>query len=75
MADLSPTTGETFYSGDWEGIQDIIRVLNISEGNARVAVHRLRKRFRDLFREEVAQTVASAEDIEEELRHLLSVLS
>lgn len=32
MADISPTTGEQFYSGDWQGIQDIIRVLNIGEG-------------------------------------------
>lgn len=32
MADLSPTTGQTFYSGDWAGVQDIIRVLNIGEG-------------------------------------------
>lgn len=49
--------------------------LAISEGAARVAAHRLRKRFRDLFRQEVAQTVASHEDVDEEVRHLVSVLA
>jgi hypothetical protein len=32
MADLSPVTGEQYYSGDWSDIQEIIRVLNIGEG-------------------------------------------
>lgn len=49
--------------------------LGMNEGALRVAVHRLRKRFRQIFREEIAHTVASAEDAEEELRHLLAVLS
>jgi len=49
--------------------------LGLSEGALRVAVHRLRKRFRALFREEIAHTVARSEDIEDELRHLLEVLS
>lgn len=40
----------------------------------RVEVHRLRKRFRQLFREEVSQTVAAEEDVDEEIRHLLEVL-
>jgi RNA polymerase sigma-70 factor (ECF subfamily) len=49
--------------------------LNISEGNARVAVHRLRKRFRDLYRKEVSQTLPDGADLEGELRHLASVLA
>ncbi len=49
--------------------------MGSTEGAVRVAVHRLRKRFRELFREEIAHTVARGEEIEEELRHLLSVLS
>ena len=49
--------------------------LGMSEGAAKVAVHRLRRRFRNLFREEVAQTVTRSEDIEEEIRHLLGVFS
>jgi RNA polymerase sigma-70 factor (ECF subfamily) len=51
------------------------RELNMGEGALRVAVHRLRKRFRELFREEIAHTVARAEDVEEEFRHLLAALS
>jgi RNA polymerase sigma-70 factor (ECF subfamily) len=49
--------------------------LGMSEGAVRVAVHRLRGRFRELFREEVARTVGSAEEIEEEIRHLLAALT
>jgi RNA polymerase sigma-70 factor (ECF subfamily) len=49
--------------------------LCLSDGATRIAVHRLRKRFRELFRAEVAQTVASHEDINEEMRHLITVLA
>lgn len=49
--------------------------LATNEGAARVAVHRLRKRFRVIFRQTIAQTVAHAEEVETEVRHLLGVLS
>ncbi len=49
--------------------------LGLSEGNLRVAVHRLRKRFRVLLREEVAGTLADPADVDEELRALLAALS
>ena len=32
MSDISPTTGETYYSGSWTEIQDILRVIDIGEG-------------------------------------------
>lgn len=48
--------------------------LGLSENAARVAVHRLRRRFRELFREEIAHTLARPEDIDDEIRHLLSCL-
>ena len=32
MADISPTTGETYYSGDWEQVKDVLRVLNMDDG-------------------------------------------
>ncbi len=54
---------------------DISKALGLSEGAVRVAVHRLRQRYGELLREEVAQTVASADEVEEELRYLLQVLS
>lgn len=49
--------------------------LNLTEGTVKVAVHRLRQRFRELLRAEVAHTVARPEDIDDELRHLISVAS
>jgi RNA polymerase sigma-70 factor (ECF subfamily) len=48
--------------------------LGLSEGAVKVTVHRLRLRFRELLREEVAHTVTSAEEIDEELRHLITVV-
>ena len=48
--------------------------LQMSEGAARVAVHRLRKRFREIFREEIAQTLGEGEDPEGEMRHLAVAL-
>jgi RNA polymerase sigma-70 factor (ECF subfamily) len=49
--------------------------LAMSESTARVALHRLRKRFRDVFRETVADTVCSAAEAENEMREVLAVLS
>jgi len=46
----------------------------MSEGAVKVAVHRLRRHFRDLVRDEIAQTVSSPEEIEDELRHLWSAV-
>ena len=43
-------------------------------GAARVAVHRLRQRYGELLRAEIAQTVATPEGIDEELRYLFSLL-
>ncbi len=48
--------------------------LGASEGAARVAVHRLRKRFREIYREEIAQTLSEAADVDAELHHLARAL-
>lgn len=48
--------------------------MNCGEGAARVAVHRLRKRFRELFRENTAATLAEGEDVETEMKHVVAVL-
>lgn len=48
--------------------------LGVSEGAARVAVHRLRKRFRDSFRGTIADTVADPGDVEDEVRHVAKLL-
>ena len=49
--------------------------LGISEAAVKVAVHRLRRQFRDVVRDEIAQTVSSASEIEDELRHLWSAVA
>jgi RNA polymerase sigma factor (sigma-70 family) len=49
--------------------------LHSTEGAVKVAVHRLRERYRELLRNEIAQTVANPEEVDEELRHLFAVLS
>ena len=46
--------------------------LGINAGAARVAVHRLRKRYRQLLREEIARTLADPALVEEELRALFA---
>lgn len=49
--------------------------LGISRGAVKVAVHRLRRRFGEALRREVADTVADPTDVDAELRHLLEVAS
>jgi RNA polymerase sigma factor (sigma-70 family) len=49
--------------------------MHTSEGALKVAIHRLRKRYRELFRQEIADTVADPAEIESELRFLAAVLS
>ena len=53
---------------------DLARTLGVSEGAAKVAIHRLRQRFREAVKAEIAQTVWDAADVDDELRHLLAVL-
>jgi DNA-directed RNA polymerase specialized sigma24 family protein len=48
--------------------------LHMTEGSLRVALHRLRRRYRELFRAEIADTVASTDEIDSEIRHLLDAL-
>jgi RNA polymerase sigma-70 factor (ECF subfamily) len=49
--------------------------LHLGEGAVKSAVHRLRQRYRQLLREEIAQTVAAPDEVDEELRHLFAVLA
>jgi RNA polymerase sigma-70 factor (ECF subfamily) len=48
--------------------------LGMSEGAVKVAAHRLRLRYRELLREEIANTVTGPCEVEEELRHLFAAL-
>jgi hypothetical protein len=49
--------------------------LGMSEGAAKVAVHRLRRRFRDVVKAEIAQTLSDPADATDELRYLIQVLA
>lgn len=53
---------------------EIAKQTGMTEGAAKVEVHRLRRRFGELVRTEIAQTVETAEEAREELRYLLSVI-
>jgi RNA polymerase sigma-70 factor (ECF subfamily) len=55
--------------------EEVAAKVGISAGGLRTLVHRMRRRYRDLVRAEIAETVASPEDIDEEIRFLMSVLS
>lgn len=54
---------------------DAAKDLGMSEGAVQVAVHRLRDRYRLQLREEIAHTVASEEEVEEEIRHLFALFA
>lgn len=54
--------------------RDVAAELNMAEGALRVAVHRLRRRYRELLRDEIAQTVTSDDQIDEEIRDLFAAL-
>ena len=53
----------------------LAREMKTSEGALKVAIHRLRKRYRELFRQEIADTVADPAEVQSELRFLAAVLS
>jgi len=53
---------------------EIAAQLGMTENAVRQALHRFRQRYQVLLRDEIAHTVAIASDIEDELRHLISVL-
>lgn len=53
---------------------ELALALKMEPASARSAVHRLRKRFREIFREEVAGTVAHPGDVEDEMRAVVAAL-
>jgi RNA polymerase sigma factor (sigma-70 family) len=74
--ELFTALGGTLVGGrDSQPYASLAKQLNMNEGAVKVAVHRLRKRYRQLLRAEIAQTLASPEDVDEELRHLFAVLA
>jgi hypothetical protein len=54
--------------------KELAAELGSSEGAVKTSIHRLRQRFGKLLREEVAETVSRPEEVDDELRYLLSVI-
>jgi len=55
--------------------KDVAAKLNMTEGAVKVAVHRLRRRYRELVRDEIAQTVTTKAQVDEEIRDLFAALA
>jgi RNA polymerase sigma-70 factor (ECF subfamily) len=55
--------------------EELAKRLNMSEPAVKSAVHRLRQRYRQLLREEIAETVNGPGEVDTELRHLIGVLA
>jgi len=64
---LTPQRGRLAYAR-------LAEELRMTQGALRVAVHRMRRRYRDLLRDEIAQTVDSPEQVDEEISYLLNCL-
>lgn len=60
--------GDTSYA-------EAASALGLSEAAVKSGIHRLRSRYADLVREEIGQTVAQASEVDEEITHLLEVIS
>ena len=69
---LKPTLTEASRSVRYA---EIAAQLGTSEGAVKVAVHRLRQRYREVLRAEIADTVAGPDEVEDELRNLFAALS
>jgi RNA polymerase sigma-70 factor (ECF subfamily) len=57
------------------GYAEAARMLGISETTAKVAAHRMRSRYRELLRAEIAQTVERPEEVDDEIRALFHVFA
>lgn len=60
--------------GSADSYEELGRRLGVAAGALRVTVHRLRQRWRELVRSEIAQTVAGPGEVEAEMRHLFDAL-
>jgi RNA polymerase sigma-70 factor (ECF subfamily) len=49
-------------------------IYGISVGAVGVSIHRLRKRYAEVLREEISQTVSTPEDVDDEIRHLIAAV-
>src|SRR5256885_7291300 len=68
---LNPFLSREAEAGEYSTIAE---QLGVSVGAVGVAVHRLRQRYREVVREEIANTIADPAQVDEEMRHLFAVL-
>lgn len=68
---------KAYLTGDEPQVpyQQVAATLEMSEGAVKVAVHRLRKRFGQCLRAELAETVLDVHEVDAELRRMLAILS
>src|SRR5262249_35246592 len=66
-----------FLTGERDDVsyKDVAAELRMTEGAVKVAVHRLRGRYRDLLIAAIAETVATPDEIDAEIRHLRKAVS
>ena len=69
-----PTLPTTPAGREPRPYRQVAEALGMSEGAVKVAVHRLRRRYRELLKEEIAQTVADPAEIDDELRELFAAV-
>ena len=67
---------EPFLTGQPRGtlLKQVAAELELSESAVKVALHRMRRRYGELLREEVARTVNGRRDVNTEIRYLFEVL-
>jgi RNA polymerase sigma-70 factor (ECF subfamily) len=59
-------------TGEKVPLAEVAAQLGMNEGAVKVAIHRLRERYRDLIRDEIAETVTTPEDVDAELAELFA---
>jgi RNA polymerase sigma factor (sigma-70 family) len=62
-------------AGDGRSQAELAATLGLNENAVKVAIHRLRQKFREAVRREIAQTVTSPAEVDEEVRYLLQALT
>jgi RNA polymerase sigma-70 factor (ECF subfamily) len=74
QAELFEALKDSLAGGPEAGFAELGQRLGFPAGTLRVAAHRLRKRYRELLRSEVGQTVAGPEEVDAEIRALFDCL-
>jgi RNA polymerase sigma factor (sigma-70 family) len=69
---LRGTIGAGGDDAGWAAVADR---LGMTEGAVKVAAHRLRRRYREVLRDIIAETVADPSEVDDEIRHLMASLA